>query len=156
MARVSAISKDHGFFGIGIVNNSDEKNIGMLWRSAFIMGASFIFTVGKKYTPHGSDTTKTWTKIPLYHYKEMEDLKQNLPYSTKIIGVELSDKAEMIYSFQHPDQAIYILGNEQIGLSKKIMDSCHATIKIPGERSLNVAVAGSIVLYDRLLKKTAL
>ena len=156
MARVSAISKDHGYFGIGIVNNSDEKNIGMLWRSAFIMGASFIFTVGKKYTPHGSDTTKTWTKIPLYHYKEMEDLKQNIPYSTKIIAVELSDNAEMIYSFQHPDQAIYLLGNEQIGLSKTIMDSCHATIKIPGERSLNVAVAGSIVMYDRLLKKTAL
>ena len=156
MSRITTISNDHGFFGIGIVNNSDEKNIGVLWRSAYILGASFIFTVGKKYKPQGCDTTKTWAKIPLYHYKTMEDLKQNLPYSTKIIAVELAENAELIYSFKHPDQAIYLLGNEQIGLSEAIVESCHATVKIPGDRSLNVAVAGSIVMYDRLLKKNAL
>jgi len=155
MSRVNTVSKDNGFYGIGIVNNSDEKNIGVLWRSAYILGASFIFTVGKKYKPQGSDTTKTWAKIPLYHYKEIEDLKQNLPYSTKIIAVELSDNAESIYSFKHPDQAIYLLGNEQIGLSEAIIKLCHATVKIPGDRSLNVAVAGSIVMYDRQLKKVA-
>lgn len=34
----------------------------------------------------------------------------------------------------------------------KIMEHCADVVQIPGEFSLNVSVAGSIVLYDRLLK----
>jgi len=29
---------------------------------------------------------------------------------------------------------------------------CHQVVRLPGERSLNVAVAGSIVIYDRITK----
>lgn len=43
------ITQENGFFGIGILNNVDELNIGTLWRSAYILGASFIFTVDRKY-----------------------------------------------------------------------------------------------------------
>lgn len=152
MSRVATISEDNGFFGIGIMNNSDEANIGMLWRSAFILGASFIFTVAKRYKQQGSDTVTTWAKIPLYHYKDLDNLKNNLPYSTKLVAVELTDSAESILKFEHPEQAVYLLGNEQIGLSKQVIESCHSTVKLPGKYSLNVAVAGSIVMYDRLAK----
>ena len=41
------------FYGIGIVNTKTEANIGTLWRSAHAFGASFIFTVGRRYRRRG-------------------------------------------------------------------------------------------------------
>ncbi len=152
MARIKKIEKDNGFFGIGILNNTDAVNIGTLWRSAYIMGASFIFTIDKKYQQTGTDVTSAWSKIPLYHYKTFEEFKEHLPYSTKLIGVELDERAHDIVDYQHVDRAVYVLGNERSGLPKRIVDECHDLIKLPGEFSLNVSVAGSIVMYDRISK----
>ena len=45
-----------GFFGVGIENTKTHQNIGTLWRSASIMGASFMFTIGKRYKKQASDT----------------------------------------------------------------------------------------------------
>jgi tRNA (guanosine-2'-O-)-methyltransferase len=38
-----------GYYGIGIENVKTAENVGTLWRSAYILGASFIFTIGKRY-----------------------------------------------------------------------------------------------------------
>ncbi len=152
MARVKKITKDNGFFGIGILNNVDELNIGTLWRSAYILGASFIFTIDKKYKSQSSDITAAWSKIPLYHYKTFYDFKDHLPFSTKIVGVELGNKSTPLGFFKHPTMAVYLMGNEQCGLHPNITEQCHELIKLPGDFSLNVAVAGSIVMYDRINK----
>jgi tRNA G18 (ribose-2'-O)-methylase SpoU len=152
MSRVKDIKDDYGFFGIGILNNTDEINIGTLWRSAYILGASFIFTVGKQYKIEGSDVTKSWTKIPLYHYQRFEELKENLPFSTQLIAVEMGQDVIPIAEYEHPDRAVYLLGNEISGLPDKITSQCASIIKLPGEYSLNVAVTGSIVMYDRINK----
>lgn len=152
MAKLKQTYVNEGFFGIGVINNVTELNIGTLWRSAYILGASFIFTVDKKYKPQCSDVTKAWTKIPLFHYNDMEELKENLPFSTQLIGVELVDDAIPLIDFEHPQRAAYLLGNEQIGLSQRVLDQCQSVIKLPGNFSLNVAVTGSIILYDRTTK----
>ncbi len=152
MSRVKNIEDDYGFFGIGILNNTDEINIGTLWRSAYILGASFIFTVGKKYKIEGSDVTKSWTKIPLYHYKTFDELKENIPFSTQLVAVEMGEDAVPLGEYVHPDRVIYLLGNEVSGLPPLIIEQCQSVIKLPGEHSLNVAVTGSIVMYDRINK----
>lgn len=155
MSRVKNIKDDYGFFGIGILNNCDELNIGTLWRSAYILGASFIFTVDKKYKLEGSDVTKSWTKIPLYHFKTFDELKGNLPYSTKLVAVEMGESAIALGEYEHPDRTVYLLGNEISGLPSQVVEQCHSLIKLPGECSLNVAVTGSIVMYDRINKRSS-
>ncbi|QDP01860.1 RNA methyltransferase [Thalassotalea sp. PS06] len=152
MARLKQTYPQDGFFGIGIVNQKDPENIGTLWRSAYILGASFIFTLGSKYKKQTSDVVNAWQKIPLFHYQDIDDLIAHLPYDTQLVGVELDDKAVDIGKFQHPHRCVYLLGNEQSGLTREVMDKCHRLIKLPGDYSLNVSVAGSIVLYDRLNK----
>ena len=99
----------NGFYGIGILNNANEFNIGTLWRSAYILVASFMFTVTKKYKPQSSDVTKAWTKIPLYHYETIGELKHNLPHSTKLIGVEMVKQSIPLIQFQHPIRGVYLL-----------------------------------------------
>lgn len=152
MARLKQTYQQNGFFGIGILNNVDEINIGTLWRSAYIMGASFIFTVDKRYKKQSSDVTNAWQKIPLYHYDTMDDLLANLPYDTRLVGVELDETSINIVEYQHPHRCVYLLGNEQTGLTAEAIEKCHELIQLPGDYSLNVSVAGSIVLYDRVAK----
>ncbi len=48
-----------------------------------------------------------------------------------------------------------LLGSERDGMSQKALEYCADVVQIPLEFSLNVSVAGSIVLYDRLLKSSS-
>ena len=146
------IKDKRGYFGIGCINMKNPTNYGTLFRTAQVLGADFIFLIGKRFKAQITDTMKSFKHIPLYQYKTFEDFYENLPYGCQVIGVELDDKAENIFEFKHPKQCCYLLGAEDYGIPKKILDKCQKIIQLPGKRSLNVSTAGSIVLYDRLSK----
>lgn len=141
-----------GYYGIGIYQHKRDYNLGTLWRSAYILGASFIFTIGKKYKKQTSDVLKTWSRIPLFHYDTFEAFRANIPYDCLLVGIELDDQAAPLHTFDHPKRAIYLLGAEDNGLPPKAREACHHLVQLPGSRSLNVAVTGSIVLHDRITK----
>jgi tRNA G18 (ribose-2'-O)-methylase SpoU len=142
----------HGYYAIGIYKHKTEHNIGTLWRSAYILGAHYIFTVGKKYKKQTSDVVRTWSRIPLFHYDAFEDLLNNIPHDCRLIGVEIDSNAQPLHEFDHPKRAIYLLGSEDFGLPQEVREKCHFLIKLPGFSSLNVAVTGSIVMHDRVTK----
>jgi tRNA G18 (ribose-2'-O)-methylase SpoU len=144
--------KEEAFFGIGIYQPKTNHNIGTLWRSAFVMGASFIFIIDGKYKHQPSDTAKTWSKIPFYRYDTFEEFYKSLPYSTQLVGVEMNGYSQAIRTFVHPPRGAYLLGAEDNGLPAPILEQCHHLIQLPGEGSLNVAVSGSLVIYDRIQK----
>ena len=144
------------FFGIGIYQPKTEHNVGTLWRSAYILGASFIFIIDGKYTHQQSDTTKAWSKIPFYKYDNFEHFYNSMPHSTQLVGVEMSEESTPIKSFIHPPRASYLLGSENNGLPDDIVKKCHRLIQLPGATSLNVSVSASIVLYDRINKSDEL
>ncbi len=138
-----------GFYGVGIYHPKTETNVGTLWRSAGLMGASFIFTVGRRYKRQSSDTMKTSRHIPLFHFRDISDLKEHLPDACPLVAVELDDRAVNIKEFSHPERACYLLGAEDHGLPEAVIRDCHHVVRLDGEFSMNVAVAGSIVLYHR-------
>lgn len=141
-----------GYFGIGIDGGKNTDNIGTLWRSAHILGASFIFTIGKRYKKQPSDTTFALKHIPLYEYENFNVFYKSIPKNCKLVGVELTESAYKIKNYCHPERCIYLLGSEDNGLSHIALKSCHDIIIIPGKYCFNVAVAGSIVMYDRINK----
>lgn len=141
-----------GYFAIGIFNPKTDHNIGTLWRTAYILGAAYIFTVGKRYKKQASDVTRTWARIPYFHYDTLEDLLENIPYDCHLIGVELTPDAIWLNDLDHPKRAIYLLGSEDQGLPEAVLNRCQKVVKLPGNSSLNVAVTGSIVIYDRATK----
>lgn len=140
------------YFGIGVVNPKTESNIGMLWRSAYQLGASFIFTVGRRYRGQATDTCKAWRHVPLFNYEHVGELR--VPRSCVVVGIEFGEGAVPLGSFEHPTRALYLLGAEDHGLTNAARYLCHRVVEIPSVRmaSFNVAVAGSIVMCDRLLK----
>jgi len=141
-----------GYFGIGIHHVKNSLNIGTLFRSADAMGATYIFTIGKKYKQQRSDTGKSWRSIPLYHFEDFETFYRCLPKECRLIGVENNFRAREIKNYVHPERAVYLLGAEDHGLPNEIMTKCHHLIKIPGKHCLNVSTAGSIVVFDRINK----
>jgi tRNA G18 (ribose-2'-O)-methylase SpoU len=145
-------SKSGNYSAIGVYKGKTAHNIGTLWRSAYILGASYIFTVEKKYKKQSSDVLQAWSRIPLFHYSTFEDLLNNIPYDCRLIGVELDESATLLSNFEHPQRAIYLLGSEDQGLPQEVLEKCHFVIKLPGYSSLNVGVAGAIVLHDRISK----
>jgi tRNA G18 (ribose-2'-O)-methylase SpoU len=140
-----------GYFGIGIVAGKSPENIGGLWRSAHALGAAFIFTVGHRYPKQPSDTTKAWRHVPLFEYEGVDHLLASMPRDCEVIGVECPAKRPLT-SYRHPERAIYLLGAEDRGLPAHAISACRTTVEIPSTHCLNVATAGSILLYDRLAK----
>lgn len=143
----------HEFFGIGILNGKTPENLGVLWRTAQNLGASFIFTIGNRYAKQACDTHNAVKAMPYFHYKTFEDFYNNLPKGARLVGVELTDKATDLETFNHPRRCVYLLGAEDHGLTKQAIEKSHFLVKFKSTFSLNVSVAGSIVMYDRGLNK---
>jgi len=144
--------KDKGYFGIGCLNMKTSMNYGSLFRTAQIFEADFIFLIGCRFKTQATDTMKSWRHIPTFTYTSFEDFNSHRPHDCKLIGIEMVSHAVPLKDFKHPKQACYLLGAEDNGLTKEAITKCQSLVYLPGERSLNVAVAGSIVLYDRISK----
>jgi tRNA G18 (ribose-2'-O)-methylase SpoU len=141
-----------GYFAIGICHSKSQCNVGTLWRSAKIFGAAFIFTVGRRYSRQPSDTMKSWRTVPLLHFATVADLITHVPFSCPLVGLELDERAKPVEEFRHPERCIYLLGAEDHGLTTQERDMCHKLLRLPGESSMNVASAGTVVMYDRWLQ----
>lgn len=140
-----------GYFGIGIYETKEETNVGTLWRSAYNFDADFIFTIGARYKKQRTNTTVTERHIPLFHFEDWEDFIKHAPKEAEIVFIEQTDGAKQLSEFSHPKQAIYILGAEDYGVPVELMRG-HQKVEFDTPICLNVAVAGSIVMYDRKLK----
>jgi len=138
------------YFEIGIYQPRRSDNLGTLWRSAYQLGAAGIFTIGRQYRRQSSDTEHTETLIPLRHYLTLEEFLAARPLGAQLVGVEMG--GQPLASFQHPPQAIYLLGSENNGLPERVLALCNHVVSIEAvnKASYNVAVAGSLVMYHRL------
>jgi tRNA(Leu) C34 or U34 (ribose-2'-O)-methylase TrmL len=141
-----------GFFSIGIFYPKKDVNIGTLWRSAHVLGAAYIFTIGNKYRRQKSDTTAAYKSLPLFEYTNFEEFKKAMPRDSKLVAIELDEKAIPIEKFSHVEQSVYLLGSERIGLPKEVLKECDTIVQLPGAQCLNLSVAGSLVMYDRVMK----
>lgn len=147
--------RSRGYFGIVIYKPKFEVNVGTLWRTAFLQDAAFVGTVGARYRKRqASDTPHTANHIPLIHYTDIDDMINHLPLGCPLVAVELDECAKLLPEFWHPPRAVYLLGAEDNGIPRKVLDRCHYVVQIPTVRewSMNVAAAGSIVMYDRMAK----
>jgi tRNA G18 (ribose-2'-O)-methylase SpoU len=139
-----------GYFAIGAERMSKALNLGNLMRSAHAFGASFTFTVGATYQAleARADTSKGRWHLPHYNWRSPGEMA--LPDGCKLVGVELLDEAIDLPSFRHPLRAAYVLGPEQGSLSAELLSRCDYVVKIPTSFCVNVAMAGAIVMYDRV------
>ena len=140
-----------GYFGIGMEGVSKPLNAGNVLRSAHAFGASFFFTVRPNIDVadmRGSDTSEAFGHVPFYSFDSPAELL--LPKGASLVAIELVENSIDLPSFRHPQNAAYVLGPEKGNVSDEMLARCDHVVKIPTVFCINVAMAGAIVMYDRV------
>jgi tRNA G18 (ribose-2'-O)-methylase SpoU len=141
-----------GYFGIGVEGVSKPMNLGSLLRSAHAFGASFAFTIGAAFDARAAaqaDTSATVASLPFHPYPDLAAFE--LPHGCRLVGIELMEEAVDLPSFTHPSQAAYVLGAERADLSPALLARCDFLVRIPTRFCINLAIAGSLAMYDRMI-----
>jgi tRNA G18 (ribose-2'-O)-methylase SpoU len=140
-----------GYFGVGVDGISKPMNLGNLVRIAHAFDASFFFSIAPrlKLSDAQSDTSRAQGALPFYSFASAADFR--LPLGCRLVGVEITEDAVELPRFRHPSRAAYVFGAERFSLSPEILRACEFVVRIPTRFSVNVGMAGAIVLYDRLL-----
>jgi tRNA G18 (ribose-2'-O)-methylase SpoU len=140
-----------GYFGVGVEGVSKPMNLGNLVRIAHAFDASFFFSIAPrlKLSDANSDTSNAEGQLPFYSFEHPGDFR--LPLGCRLVGVEITDDAVELPRFRHPTRAAYVFGAERYSLSPQMLSLCEFVVKIPTRFSINVGMAGAIVLYDRMM-----
>jgi len=145
--------RSRGYFGLVCYAPKTGTNVGTLLRSAHVFGAAFVATVGRRYQRQASDVTKCFRHIPLWHFADEDDFWQHIPYECQSVAVEIHRRSRPLTGFLHPERAVYLLGPEDGSLPESWLDRAAAVVELPGKFCLNLAVAGSIVMHDRIRQR---
>ena len=108
--------------------------------------------IGARFEQSRVDTSECWSHLPAFSFPTVEAFAQSAPFGAQWVAVEMGGTP--LHEFEHPERAVYILGAEDAGLPASVVRACHHCVSLEGVRasSYNVAVAGTLVLYDRLRK----
>ncbi len=131
---------------------SKRNNIGNIVRSCSAFGASAVFVAGRKkdtmfYGSHG-----TRNKLPIRFFDSLAEVRAHCAErGIHVCGIEILAEARPVHSHPWRGPTAFILGNEGQGLTQREKDACDSFVYIShygsGTASLNVTVAGSIVLH---------
>lgn len=129
-------------------------NLGTLIRtSEAVGGAGFIF-IGGKIDPFDNNAVRP-TMGSIFRQKLVRTHFQSLNHwirrhACRVIGASPEGKTSF-HQFKYPRSTLLFLGDERKGLTQQQRDLCQHLVRIPmvGEAdSLNLAVAGSLLMYE--------
>ena len=130
----------------------DPGNIGTLIRTALAFGIDQVILSNECVDLYNDKLLRSMQGAHFHLSCLYGDLKEIIPALKEkgvcVVGSAL-ENGRPIYEIQKQEKMAYVLGNEGNGMEKEIIDICDqiAYIPITTIESLNVAVAGSIMMY---------
>lgn len=149
MPKPDSLDGKHYIIALDGVN--DPGNVGTLLRSALALGWEGAFILDESCDPFNEKAIRAARgatfRLPL-SWGSWEDL-QRLIQQNHLTPLIAEISGEKIEDVKIPDSILLILGNEARGVSEKSKQIGRSvTIEMVGEmESLNVAIAGSIIMY---------
>jgi tRNA G18 (ribose-2'-O)-methylase SpoU len=134
---------------------SKEHNVGSLVRTAHAVAAEEVLLVGEReWNVEAARTAELYTDV--IHIPDIESFRRHLvSRSWNLVAVELDQRAVSIFDAEYPERPCFLLGAELGGIPAELLEEAKLVVQIPQwglVPSLNLAAAGSIVLYDFLGK----
>lgn len=134
---------------------SDPGNLGTVLRSIDAAGAAGLILTGDSTDPYHPTAIKasmgTLFSIPLVQLTDFDPVWA-WAQANHVYTIATSAKAQQVYwdaPYQFP--ALLLMGNEQMGLEKDVVDAAAIRVTIPmygTASSLNLGVATSLLLYE--------
>jgi tRNA G18 (ribose-2'-O)-methylase SpoU len=142
-------------FAVAAWNISKEHNVGGLVRTAHASAASEVLLVGEKdWNVEAARTAELYTQVTmLLDERALLDHVRTEGY--ELVAVELATEAINLFDAEYPDRPCFLLGAELEGVPENLLRASSMVVQIPQwglVPSLNLAIAGSIVIYDYLGK----
>jgi tRNA(Leu) C34 or U34 (ribose-2'-O)-methylase TrmL len=148
--RGGGAQEEPGFCAIGIYAAQNGRNTSMLLRSAYLLGADAVFTVGRRYRKGRGggaggvgDTLGAASQLKLAHYATLEEMLADMPAGVVMVGVEKGGAS--MQRWRHPPRAVYLLGSEDEGLPASVATRCGALIELETARRLASATPRAAV-----------
>lgn len=136
---------------------SDPGNLGTIIRTAECSGVDGIILLKGSADPYSPKVVRSTMgsifRMPLY-FGSIKDLQNLQEYD--IVATSLKN-AHNIYETKFAEKVAVVIGNEAHGVSEEVMSLANKLIKIPMEgngESLNAAVAGAVVMYELLRRRS--
>ena len=135
-------------------------NVGSFFRTADAVRAEEILLAGITPTPDdpriaktalGAESSMRWSRCP----DALAAVDSLLAGGREVVAIETSLQAVDLFDWQPRFPVCIVFGHEVDGISKPVLDRCHAHVRIPTlglKQSINVATAGGVVLYELLRK----
>jgi tRNA G18 (ribose-2'-O)-methylase SpoU len=136
-------------------NTSKEHNVGSLVRTAHAAAVTELLLVGEReWNVEAARTAELYTEI--VHLEDIDAFLDHLQTRQwELVVVELDDRAVSLFEARYPERPCFLLGAELEGVPEQLIEAASLLVQIPQwglVPSLNLAIAGSIVLYDYLGK----
>ncbi|NUP89533.1 MAG: TrmH family RNA methyltransferase [Candidatus Sumerlaeia bacterium] len=154
-AKIAAYRQNLLPFAVAVVNMSKEMNIGSLLRTAHAAAVRELILVGEtSYNTYAAATAEKWTPVRCVP-APAEFVAEAQAAGHSLVAVERDPRAISLFEAAYPPRPVFVLGAEKYGVPPEILDASTLIVEIPQwglVPSLNVAAAGSLVIYDHLAK----
>jgi tRNA G18 (ribose-2'-O)-methylase SpoU len=135
-------------------------NAGSFFRTCDAAGAACLLLCGITAHPPEPRLAKTALgaehSVPWrYEMDTLVALRMMKARGYQLAAVETAEPSVDLFDWQPRWPVCLVFGNEVDGLSEAVLDACDLRVRIPmrgAKRSLNVATAGGIAIYELLRK----
>lgn len=146
-------------FAIAAWETTKEHNVGTLVRTAHAAAVSEVILLGEReWNVSAAKTSELYTEIVQLD-ADIETFRAHLEARRwNLVAVELSEGSVNLFDAVYPERPCFLLGAELDGVPQELLDEAELIVQIPQwglVPCLNLAVAGSIVVYDYLNKRHA-
>jgi len=129
-------------------------NVGAIFRNCDAAGFRSII-LGNTPGGENSSVQKTSMGASSWVYSEKTDdlsstLMDKKSNGYAIIGIETVKASENYVTFNWPEKAVIVLGNEEYGISRHVLKICDCFVHIPmfgKKNSINVANAAAVIMF---------
>lgn len=137
-------------------------NVGAFFRTADAVGLSRLYLSGFTGSPPSTQIAKTALgseqTVPWDRADALELIDERRNGGWEAAAIETVDAAVDLFEWHPRFPVLIVFGHEVEGLPAEILQRCDTRVRIPmvgTKRSLNVATAGGVVMYELFRKLRA-
>ena len=141
--------------GVVLINPKFSHNVGATIRACSCFGVESLVWTGSRID------VSTYGRLPreerMKGYKSVQFVNDQRPLelfeNLTPVCVEVYEHSEPLTTFDHPENAVYVLGPEDGKVPQVIRRLCYRFVHIPARFCLNLSAAVNVVLAHRLMSR---